>query len=118
MGVFRALDQDAHFVVVHLAELIQVQAGDDAHLFVHVALGVQVAAEAGADVGQAAQPFDLLWLQLALAVDDAHIDLQAVLVRQKLLHAVIEFEEGADQDQAVGGAFDQFFEVVVGAGGG
>ena len=118
LGIFRALDQDAHLVVVHLAELIQVQAGDDAHLFVHVALGVQVAAEAGADVGQAAQPFDLLWLQLALAVDDAHIDLQAVLVRQKLLHAVIEFEEGADQDQAVGGAFDQFFKVVVGAGGG
>jgi len=50
LGIFRALDQDANLVVVHLAELVQVQAGDDAHLFVHVALGVQVAAEAGADV--------------------------------------------------------------------
>ena len=41
LGIFRALDQDANLVVVHLAELVQVQAGDDAHLFVHVALGVQ-----------------------------------------------------------------------------
>lgn len=34
----------------------------------------------------------------------------------KLLHAVIELEERADQDQAVGCAFDQLFQVVIGAG--
>ena len=116
LAVFAALNQDAHLVVVHLAELVQVQAGDDAHLFVHVALGVQVFAEAGADVGEAAQPFNFLRLQFAFAVHDAHVDLQAVFVRQKLLHAVIELEEGADQNQAVGRAFDQFFQVVIGAG--
>ena len=79
---------------------------------------MQVLAEAGADVGLAAQPLDFMGLQLALAVDDAHVDLQAVLVRQKLFHAVIELEEWADQDQAIGCAFDQLFQVVVGAGGG
>lgn len=54
LAVFGALNEDAHFVVVDLAELIEIQAGDDAHLFIHVALGMQVFAEAGADVGQAA----------------------------------------------------------------
>jgi len=62
---------------------------------------VQVFAEAGADVGQAAQPFNLLRLQLAFAVDDTHVDLQPVFVGQQLFHAVVELEEGADQDEAV-----------------
>ena len=44
--------------------------------------------------------------------------LQTVLVRQKLLHAVVELQERADQDQAVGSAFDQLFQVVIGTGGG
>ena len=57
--------------------------------------------EAGADVSQATQPFNFLRLQLALAVDDAHVDFQPVLVCQQLFHAVIEFEERADQNQAV-----------------
>lgn len=90
LAILGALNQDAHLVVVDLAEFIEIQAGDDAHLFVHVALGVQVFAEAGADVGQAAQPFDFLWLQLALAIHDTHVNLEPVLVGQQLLHAVIE----------------------------
>ena len=63
------------------------------------------------------EPFNLLRLQLAFAVDDAHVDLQAVLVLQQLFHAVIELEEGADQHQPVLGAFDEFFQEVIGGGG-
>lgn len=77
---------------------------------------MQVFAEAGANVGQTAQPFDFLWLQLAFAVHDAHVDLDPVLVRQQLFHAVVELEEWADQDEAVRCAFYQFFKVIVGAG--
>jgi len=62
---------------------------------------MQVLAEAGAYVGQAAQPFDLLRLQLAFAIDDPDIDLQAVLIGQQFLHPVVELEEGADQNQAI-----------------
>jgi hypothetical protein len=117
LAVFTALDQDAHLVVVHLAELIQVQTGDDAHLFIHVALGMQVFAEAGADVGEAAKPLNLLRLQLAFAVNDAHVDLEPVLVRQQFLHAVIELEKWADQYEAVGCALDHFLKEIVGRAG-
>ena len=58
---------------------------------------MQVLAEAGADVGQVAQPFGFLRLQLAFAIDDANVDFQPVLVRQQFLHPVVQFEEGADQ---------------------
>ena len=62
---------------------------------------MQVFAEAGADVGQATQPFNFLRLQLALAVHDAHIDLPLVLVGQQLIHTVVEFEKRTDKNQAV-----------------
>lgn len=116
-GIVLAANQDAHFVVVDLAELVEVQAGDDGVGLVQVALGVQVFAEAGADIALRFQPFNFLRLQLAFAVDDAHVDLQAVLVLQQLFHAVIELEEGADQHQPVLGAFDEFFQEVIGGGG-
>lgn len=116
-GVVLAADEDAHFVVVNLAELVQVQAGDDGVGLVQVALGMQVFAEAGADIALSLEPFNFLRLQLALAVDDTHVDLQAVLVLQQLFHTVIELEEGADQHQPVLGAFDEFFQEVIGGGG-
>ena len=59
---------------------------------------MQIFAKAGADTGQATQPLDFLRLQLAFAIHDAHVDLQSVLVRQQLLHPIVELEEGADQD--------------------
>ena len=62
---------------------------------------MQVLAEAGADVGQAAQPFNLLRLQLAFAIDDTDVDFQAVFIGQQFLHSVVELEERADQDQTV-----------------
>jgi hypothetical protein len=66
-------------LLFHLAEFVQIQAGDDVDLFVHVALGTQVLAEAGANLGHLAQPFNLLRLQLAFAIDDTGVDFQAVL---------------------------------------
>ena len=84
-----------------MAELIKVQAGHDAHLFVHVALGMQVFAEAFADIRQAAQPFNFLRLQLALTVNNTDVNFQPVLVGQQFLHSVVEFEKRADQDQSV-----------------
>lgn len=116
-GIVLAADEDAHFVVVDLAELVEVQAGDDGVGLVQVALGMQVFAKAGADIALCLEPFNFLRLQLALAVDDAHVDLQAVLVLQQLFHAVIELEKGADQHQPVFGTFDEFFEKVIGGGG-
>lgn len=112
-AVVAAANEDAHFVVVDLAELVEVEAGDNGQLFVEIALGVQVLAEAGAHVGQLAQPADFLRLKLALAVDDAHVDLQPVLVGQQLLDAVVELEVGADEDQPVLGVLDQLFEEVI-----
>jgi len=58
-----------------------------------------------------------LRLQLAFAVDDAHVDLEPVFVLQQLFHPVIELEEGADQHQPVFRAFDEFFEEVIGCRG-
>ncbi len=116
-GVVLAADEDAHFVVVDLAELVEVQAGDDGVGLIQVALGMQVFAKAGADIGLRFEPFNFLRLQLAFAVDDAHVDLQAVLVFQQLFHAVVELEEGADQHQPVLGTFDEFFQEVIGGGG-
>ena len=77
-----------------MTELIQVQAGNDAHLLVHVALFMQIFAKAGADVGEAAQPFNFLRLQFAFTLHDAHVDLQSVLVCQQFFHAVVALEEG------------------------
>lgn len=116
-GIVLAADEDAHFVVVDLAELVEVQAGDDGVGLVQVALGVQVFAKAGADIALRFEPFNFLRLQLAFAVDDAHVDLQAVLVLQQLFHAVVELEKGADQHQPVLGPFDEFFQKVIGGGG-
>lgn len=112
-GIVLAADQDAHLVVVNLTELIEVQAGNDGVFFVQVALGVQVLAKAGADIALRLEPFNFLGLQLALAIDDAHIDLEPVLVFQQFLDAVVELEKGADQNQPVFGAFDEFFEEVI-----
>lgn len=112
-GIVFAADQDAHLVVVDLTELIEVQAGDDGIFFVQVALGVQVLAKARADVALRLEPFNFLGLQLAFAIDDAHVDLEPVLVFQQFLDAVVELEKGADQNQPVFGAFDEFFEEVI-----
>lgn len=117
LGIVLAADEDAHFVVVDLAELVEVQAGDDGVGLVQVALGMQVFAKAGADIALCLEPFNFLRLQLALAVDDAHVDLQAVLVLQQFFHAVVELEKGADQHQPVLGALDEFFQEVIGGGG-
>lgn len=116
-GIVLAADEDAHFVVIDLAELVEVQAGDDGVGLVQVALGMQVFAKAGADIALRFEPFNFLRLQLAFAVDDAHVDLQAVLVLQQLFHAVVELEKGADQHQPVLGALDEFFQEVIGGGG-
>ena len=62
VAVFRTLDQYPHLVVIHLAELIEIQAGDDAHLFIEIAFGMQILAEAGANIGQFLEPVDLLRL--------------------------------------------------------
>ena len=55
--------------------------------------------------------------QMHLPLDDAHIDLQAVLVLQQFFDAVVQLEKRADQNQPVFRAFDEFFEEVVGGGG-
>lgn len=117
VAVFRTLDQYPHLVVIHLAELIEVQAGDDAHLFIEVALGMEVLAKAGADIGELLEPADLFRLKLTFAIDDPHIDLEAVLVGQQLLDPVIELEEGTDQDQSFLGVLDQLFKEIVGCAG-
>lgn len=116
-GVVIAADEDAHFVVIDLAELVEIQAGNDGVFFVQVAFGVQVFAKAGAYIALRFEPFNLLRLQLAFAVDDAHINLQAVLVFQQLSNAVVELEKRADEYQSVFGAFDQLFQKVIGGGG-
>lgn len=113
-GVLIAADEDPHLVVIDLAELVQIQAGDDGALFIQIALGMQVFAEAGADIALRLEPFDFLRLKLAFSVDDANIDLQPVFVLQQLLDAVIELEKGADEYQPFLGAFDQFFKKVIG----
>lgn len=78
---------------------------------------MEILAEAGADVGEFVESADLFRLEFAFAVDNTDIDLETVLVDQKLFDPVVELEEGADQDQAVFGVFDQFFEEVVGCTG-
>src|SRR5256885_10411020 len=42
LRILGTFNQDAHLVIVHLAELVQVQARDDAHGLAKVALGMQV----------------------------------------------------------------------------
>ncbi len=115
--IFRALDQYPHLVVIDLTELVEIEAGDNAHLFIEIALGMEVFAKAGADIGELFEPADLFRLQLAFAIDDPHIDLEAVLVGEQLLDPVVELEEGADQDQTLFGIFDKFFQKVVGCAG-
>lgn len=56
LSVVRAQNQDAHLVVVYLAEFVEVQAGDDAHFLIEVALGMEVLAKAGADIGELFEP--------------------------------------------------------------
>ena len=104
--IFRALDQYPHLVVIDLTELVEIEAGDNAHLLIEIALGMEVFAKAGADIGELFEPADLFRLQLAFAIDDPHIDLEAVLVGEQLLDPVVELEEGADQDQTLFGIFD------------
>lgn len=113
-GVVIAADEDAHLVVIDLAELVEVQAGDDGVFFVQVALGMQVFAKAGADIVLRLEPFDFLRLKIAFVVDDTHITLQAVFVLQQFFDTVIELEKGADKYQPVLGTFDQFFKKVIG----
>src|SRR3546814_9340533 len=79
-----------------------------------LALGMQVFAEAGTDVGLFTQPADFQRLQFALAVDHAHVDLQTVLVGQKLLHPIVDLQVRADQDQSILGILDEFFKEIVG----
>ena len=98
LSVVRAQNQDAHLVVIYLAEFVEVQAGDNAYLLIEVALGMEVLAKAGADIGELLEPADLFRLQLTFAVDDPHIDLEPVLVGQQLLDPVIELEKGANED--------------------
>ena len=59
---------------------------------------MQVLAEAGADVGQSRAAIQSL--AAAKTIDDPDIDLQAVLSASSF-HPVVEFEEGADQNQAI-----------------
>src|SRR3546814_4196645 len=75
---------------------------------------MQVFAEAGTDVGLFTQPADFQRLQFALAVDHAHVDLQTVLVGQKLLHPIVDLQVRADQDQSILGILDEFFKEIVG----
>jgi len=117
LGVLFATDQDTHFVVVDLAELVEVEAGDNAQFLVEIALGMQVFAEAGADIRQLAQPADLHGLQLTFPVNHAHIDLQPVLVGQQFLHPVVELQVRTDQDQTILGVLDQLFKEIVGRAG-
>ena len=49
-GIVAADEQDAHFVIVYLAELVEVKAGNDARPFADVAFGVQIGAVAGTNV--------------------------------------------------------------------
>src|SRR3546814_1702903 len=66
------------------------------------------------DVGLLAKPADLQRLQLALAVDHPHVDLQTVLVGQKLLHPIVDLQVRADQDQSILRILDEFFKEIVG----
>src|SRR3546814_14499760 len=75
---------------------------------------MQVFAEAGTDVGLRAKPADFQSLQLALAVDHPHVDLQTVLVGQKLLHPIVDLQVRADQDQSILRILDEFFKEIVG----
>jgi len=100
-----------------VAEVVEVHRRDDGVAVCESALGVEVLAEAGAHEVEGAQPVDLAGRQLALAVDDAHVDLHAVLVFRQLADAVVELEEGADDDQPLARGLDEFFEIVVGRAG-
>lgn len=78
---------------------------------------MQVLAEAGADVGLLAQPADLGRLQFALAIDHAHVDLEAVLVGQEFFDPVVDLQVRTDQDQPVLCVLDQLFQEVIGSAG-
>jgi hypothetical protein len=56
-------------------------------------------------------------LQFILAVDDPHVDLEAVFVLKQFLDAVVELQKGTDENQPILGGFDEFFEKVIGGAG-
>ncbi len=63
----------AHFIVVHLAEVIQVHTSDDAVVFIEIAFGVQILAKAGFDMLLTTQPLCFIGVQILLAIDDADL---------------------------------------------
>ena len=65
-----AVEAHADRFVVHLTDVVQVHGGDDGVAFVHVALGVEVRAEARADEREAAPPNDLGGGELALVINE------------------------------------------------
>lgn len=70
---------------------------------------MKIFAEAGSDERKLLEPVNLLRLKLVLAIDDPDINLEAILVLQQFLDAIIQFQERTDQHQPFGSALDQFF---------
>jgi hypothetical protein len=67
-----------------LAELIEVQASNDADLLIHVTLSMEVLTETRTDKRQFLQPVNFLWLKLVLSIDNPHVDLHSILVLKEL----------------------------------
>ena len=74
---------------------------------------MEIIAIAGAHVFEIAQPFDFFGVQIGFAVNDADVDFEPVFVFQQFANPVIEFQIGADDDEAIPRALDDFFKVVI-----
>jgi hypothetical protein len=112
-----ARDQDAHFVVIGLAKIEKIEAGDEAKILVEVASGVEVSAKVGADGSEGTQPVNLLRLELVFAVDEADIDFESVAIFEELLDPVVQLEKGAEEDKPVVREPNDLFEIIIGGAG-
>ena len=100
-----------------ISVLVEVEAADDAELLVEVALGVEVSAEAGPNVGEGPQPVGFLGEELVFFVSELDLDLALVLVLEQLLDAVVELQDRRDEDEPVAREPNDLFEIIVGRAG-
>ena len=106
-------NEEADLVALGVAQLVQVEAADNAELLVEIAFGVEVAAKTGADERERPQPGDLLGKQLVFFVGQVDLDFALILVFQKLFDAVVQFQGRSDEDEPVVREANNLFEIII-----
>jgi hypothetical protein len=107
------MNAKSHLVVVDLAEVIKIHAGDYAVQLVQIAFGVKIFAETDLNMLLHGKPLPLAVMQLLLAVHNSNLSKLIAFVLEQLPHPVIQFEIRADENQLLLGIFNQLRQLQV-----